>query len=54
MNRSKFILVGRYLDNVTNIIAKRNDEIIYETKAETEKRINGDYEKQGAKIEYKS
>lgn len=49
----RFILVGRYLDDLTNIIAKRNGTIIYETKAETEKRINGDYDKQGAKIEYK-
>ena len=53
INCHRFILVGRYLDNVTNIIAKRDGIIVYETKAETEKRINGDYEKQGAKIEYK-
>lgn len=53
INCHRFILVGRYLDNVTNIIAKRNGEVIYETKSETEKRINGDYEKQSAKIEYK-
>lgn len=53
INCHRFVLVGRYLDDVTNIIAKRNGEVLYETKAETEKRINGDYEKQGAKIAYK-
>ena len=53
INCHRFILVGRYLNNVINIIAKRNGEVFYETKAETEKRINGDYDKQGAKIEYK-
>lgn len=53
INCHRFILVGRCLNNVINIIAKRNEEVLYETKAETEKRINGDYDKQGAKIEYK-
>ena len=53
INCHRFILVGRYLDDVTNIIAKRNGEVLYESKAETEKRINGDYDKQAAKIEYK-
>ncbi len=53
INCHRFILVGRYLDDVTNIIAKRNGAVIYETKSETEKRINGDYEKQGLKIAYK-
>ena len=53
INCHRFVLVGRYLDDVINIIAKRNGEVIYETKSETERRINGDYEKQGAKIEYK-
>lgn len=53
INCHRFILVGRYLNNVINIIAKRNGEVLYETKAETEKRINGDYDKQGVKIEYK-
>ncbi|MDR1917500.1 MAG: DUF488 domain-containing protein [Christensenellaceae bacterium] len=53
INCHRAILAGRYLDNLTNIIAKRNGEIIYETKAETEKRFNGDYERQGEKISYK-
>lgn len=53
INCHRFVLVGHYLDDVTNIIAKRNGEVFYETKSETEKRINGDYDKQGAKIEYK-
>lgn len=53
INCHRFILVGRYLDNINNIIAKRNGEVIYESKSETERRINGDYEKQGAKIAYK-
>lgn len=53
INCHRFILVCRYLDDVTNIIAKRNGKVIYEAKSETEKRINGDYEKQGLKIAYK-
>ena len=53
INCHRFVLVGRYLDDVTNIIAKRNGEVLYETKSETEKRINGDYDKQGTKIAYK-
>ena len=52
INCHRFILVGRYLDDVTNIIAKRNGEVIYESKVETEKRINGDYDKQGSRIQY--
>ncbi len=52
INCHRFILVGRYLDNVTNIIAKRNGEVLYESKTETEKRINGDYDKQGSRIQY--
>ena len=40
-------------NGATNIIAKRNGVVLYESKAETEKRINGDYDKQAAKIEYK-
>ena len=51
INCHRFVLVGRYLDDVTNIIARRNGEVIYES--ETERRINGDYNKQGAKIEFK-
>ena len=53
INCHRFVLVGRYLDEVTNIIAKRNGAVLYETKADTEKRINGDYDKQGVKIAYK-
>ena len=54
INCHRFVLVGRYLDDVVNIIAKRNGEVIYETKSETEKRFSCDYEKQGAKIAYKA
>ena len=53
INCHRFILVGRYLADVTNIIAKRNGTITYETKHETEKRFNGDYARQCAKIAYK-
>jgi uncharacterized protein (DUF488 family) len=53
INCHRMILVGRYLDDITNIIAKRNGDVIYEPKAETEKRFNGDYEKQGNKIAYR-
>lgn len=54
INCHRFILVGRYLDDVINIIAKRNGKVIYETKSATEKRINGDYDKQGQKVAYKA
>lgn len=54
INCHRFILVGRYLDDVTNIIAKRNGAVVYETKSATAERINGDYDQQGAKIAYKA
>ena len=52
INCHRFVLVGRYLDEIVNIIAKRNGEVTYESKTETEKRINGDYDKQGSRIQY--